>query len=202
MATPSLSTAQQARLTSGKNFWQTKSEGGVPSIAMTDGPNGLRKQEGSADALGLSQSVPATCFPPAVGLSQTWNPELAARIGEAIGTEALARQVSVVLGPGVNLKRSPLGGRNFEYYSEDPVLSGAFGEAWVRGIQSVDVGASLKHFAANNQETDRMRVSAAIDERTLHELSPRVRPHRTYGASMDSDVLVQPHQRRPRERES
>ncbi len=177
MATPSLSTAQQARLTSGKNFWQTKSEGGVPSIAMTDGPNGLRKQEGSADALGLSQSVPATCFPPAVGLSQTWNPELAARIGEAIGTEALARQVSVVLGPGVNLKRSPLGGRNFEYYSEDPVLSGAFGEAWVRGIQSVDVGASLKHFAANNQETDRMRVSAAIDERTLHELYLRAFGH-------------------------
>lgn len=177
MATPSLSTAQQARLTSGKNFWQTKPEAGLPSIAMTDGPNGLRKQEGSSDALGLSQCVPATCFPPAVGLSQTWNPDLAARIGAAIGTEALARQVSVVLGPGVNLKRSPLGGRNFEYYSEDPVLSGAFGEAWVRGVQSVNVGASLKHFAANNQETDRMRVSAAIDERTLHELYLRAFEH-------------------------
>ena len=177
MATPSLSTAEQARLTSGKNFWQTKSEGGLPSIAMTDGPNGLRKQEGSSDALGLSESVPATCFPPAVGLSQTWNPDLAARIGKAIGAEALARQVSVVLGPGINLKRSPLGGRNFEYYSEDPVLSAAFGEAWVRGVQSVDVGASLKHFAANNQETDRMRVSAAIDERTLHELYLRAFGH-------------------------
>lgn len=165
-----LTVEQQARLTSGRDFWTTKAEGGARSIMLTDGPHGLRKQDGASDNLGLAASIPATCFPPAVGLAQTWNRTLAERLGAAIAAEARAAQISVVLGPGINLKRSPLGGRNFEYFSEDPVLTAQLAAAWVRGLQDGGVGASLKHFAANNQETDRMRVSADIDQRTLHEL--------------------------------
>ncbi|MFT4043358.1 MAG: glycoside hydrolase family 3 C-terminal domain-containing protein [Gordonia sp. (in: high G+C Gram-positive bacteria)] len=161
---------QQARLTSGRDFWTTKPEGEVPSILMTDGPHGIRKQASATDTLDLGGSQPATCFPPAVGLAQTWNRDLAGRVGAAIAAEALAAQVSVVLGPGINLKRSPLGGRNFEYFSEDPQLTAELASAWIDGLQANGIGASLKHFAANNQETDRMRVSADIDERTLHEL--------------------------------
>lgn len=164
------SVEQQAKLTSGRDFWTTKPEGGLGSIMLTDGPHGLRKQEGASDHLGLSGSVAATCFPPAVGLAQTWDVDLAERVGAAIADEARAQGVSVVLGPGVNLKRSPLGGRNFEYFSEDPFLTGRLGAAWVRGLQGRGVGASLKHFAVNNQETDRIRISADVDERTLHEL--------------------------------
>ncbi|GAA3954435.1 glycoside hydrolase family 3 C-terminal domain-containing protein [Gordonia caeni] len=165
-----LTVEQQARLTSGRDFWTTEAEGGARSIMLTDGPHGLRKQDGATDNLGLAGSIPATCFPPAVGLAQTWNAALAGRLGAAIAAEARAAQVAVVLGPGINLKRSPLGGRNFEYFSEDPVLTAQLAAAWVRGLQDGGVGASLKHFAANNQETDRMRVSADIDQRTLHEL--------------------------------
>lgn len=172
-----LTVDQQARLTSGKDFWTTKSEGGARSIMMTDGPHGLRKQEGNSDNLGIAGSVPATCFPPAVGLAQSWNPEIAARVGAAIAAEAKAAQVSVVLGPGINLKRSPLGGRSFEYFSEDPHLSAQLATAWVQSLQQQGVGASLKHFAANNQEADRMRVSADIDQRTLHEMYLRAFRH-------------------------
>lgn len=172
-----LSITDQARLTSGADFWTTTPVPGVDSIMMTDGPHGLRKQEGAADHLGVAGSVAATCFPPAVGLAQTWNPVLAARVGAAIGIEARAAHVAVVLGPGINLKRSPLGGRNFEYYSEDPLLTAHMGAAWVDGLQSRGVGASLKHFAVNNQETDRMRVSADVDDRTLHELYLRAFRH-------------------------
>ncbi len=175
--TSELTVDQQARLTSGKDFWTTKSEGGARSVMMTDGPHGLRKQEGSSDNLGIAGSVPATCFPPAVGLAQSWNPEIAARVGAAIAAEAKAAQVSVVLGPGINLKRSPLGGRNFEYFSEDPHLTAQLATAWVQSLQKQGVGASLKHFAANNQETDRMRVSADIDQRTLHEMYLRAFRH-------------------------
>lgn len=171
------SVEQQANLTSGRDFWTTKPEGGLGSIMLTDGPHGLRKQEGASDHLGLSGSVAATCFPPAVGLAQTWDVDLAERVGAAIADEARAQGVSVVLGPGVNLKRSPLGGRNFEYFSEDPFLTGRLGAAWVRGLQGRGVGASLKHFAVNNQETDRMRISADVDERTLHELYLRAFRH-------------------------
>ena len=172
-----LTVEEQARLTSGQDFWTTKSVAGVPSIMVTDGPHGLRKQEGASDHLGVSGSVPATCFPPAVALAQTWNPDLARRAGGAIADEARAQDVSVLLGPGINLKRSPLGGRNFEYFSEDPVLTGHMAAAFVDGVQSRGVGTSLKHFAANNQESDRMRVSADIDERTLHELYLRAFRH-------------------------
>jgi beta-glucosidase len=160
----------RAALGSGKDFWTTKDIDGVPSITLTDGPHGVRLQTGATDNLGLAGSVPATCFPPAAGLSQSWDPELVERVGAALAEEAQAADVQVLLGPGINIKRSPLGGRNFEYYSEDPHLAGTLGAAWVSGLQSGGVGASLKHFALNNQEEDRMRVSADVDPRPLREL--------------------------------
>src|SRR5699024_10575589 len=158
--------------TSGADTWRTSAikRLGLGQILLTDGPHGVRKEAGSGGQPALDNSLPATCFPPAVGLAATFDPELIARVGQAIGTEAAAQGVAVVLGPGMNIKRSPLGGRNFEYFSEDPVLSGFLGAGLVRGIQSAGVGASVKHFAANNQETDRMRVSADIDPRALHEI--------------------------------
>ncbi|MFT4232689.1 MAG: glycoside hydrolase family 3 C-terminal domain-containing protein [Leucobacter sp.] len=167
-----LTLEEKASLTSGKNFWNLKGVErlGIPEIMITDGPHGLRKQNGSGDHLGIGDSVPATCFPPAVGLSASFDPELAERIGEAIGVEAAIEDVAVALGPGINIKRTPLCGRNFEYMSEDPIVSGAMGAGLVRGIQSKGVGSSLKHFAANNQETDRVRISADIDPRTLREI--------------------------------
>lgn len=137
---------------------------------LTDGPHGLRKQDGDPDLLGLGASVAATCFPPAAGLGQSWDVELIHRVGAALGRECRAAQVGVLLGPGVNIRRHPLGGRNFEYFSEDPIASSAFGAAWVEGIQAQGVGASVKHFAVNNQETDRMRISAEVDARTLREI--------------------------------
>ncbi|MFT4294182.1 MAG: glycoside hydrolase family 3 C-terminal domain-containing protein [Micropruina sp.] len=167
-----LSLEEKASLTSGLNFWHTTAveRVGVPSLMLTDGPHGLRKQTGSADHLGLAGSVPATCFPPAVGLASSLDPELAERVGEALGTEAAIENVAVLLGPGINIKRSPLCGRNFEYMSEDPIVSGEMGLGLVKGIQSKGVGSSLKHFAANNQESDRMRSSSDVDPRPLHEI--------------------------------
>ncbi len=137
---------------------------------ITDGPPGRRKLAGAGDHLGLGDSNPATCFPPAVALGSSFDVEVVREVGARIGAEARAEGVAVVLGPGINLKRSPLCGRNFEYYSEDPHLSGLLGTAWVDGLQSTGVGASLKHFAVNNQEHDRLRVSAEVDERPLREL--------------------------------
>lgn len=165
-----LTLEQKAGLTSGADFWTTKAVPGVPSIMLTDGPHGVRKQEEGSDHLGLSGSIPTTCFPPAVGLGSTFDVDLLERVGVALGEEARAESVGVLLGPGINIKRSPLCGRNFEYISEDPLVSGVLGSALVRGLQSQGVGASLKHFAANNQEADRMRVSADIDERPLREI--------------------------------
>ncbi|PJI90925.1 glycoside hydrolase family 3 C-terminal domain-containing protein [Luteimicrobium subarcticum] len=166
-----LTLEQKASLVSGADVWHTQGieEHGIASIMVTDGPHGLRKA-GSGDEIGIGTSNPATCFPPAVTLGSTWNVDLARRVGEAIGDEARAEQVGVVLGPGVNIKRSPLCGRNFEYVSEDPHVAGRIGAGLVEGIQSRGIGTSLKHFAANNQETDRMRVSADVDERTLREI--------------------------------
>jgi beta-glucosidase len=165
-----LSIEDKAALVVGAGFWSTAEVGGIPSISITDGPHGIRKPRGGGDQYGVGESAPATCFPPAVALGSTWNAELVERIGSALGVEARAQDVAVLLGPGVNIKRSPLCGRNFEYFSEDPLVSGVLGAAWVRGIQSQGVGAALKHFAANNQETNRMTVSAEVDERTLREL--------------------------------
>ncbi|MFD5821683.1 glycoside hydrolase family 3 C-terminal domain-containing protein [Nesterenkonia xinjiangensis] len=167
-----LTLEQKADLVVGATFWTTAAvdEAGIPAIMVTDGPHGLRKQAGAADHLGLENSVPATCFPPAVALGSSFDTELAERVGAAIGLEARAEDVSVVLGPGMNIKRSPLCGRNFEYFSEDPLVSGELAAAVTRGIQSRGVGASLKHFAANNQEHDRMRTSSDVDPRPLREI--------------------------------
>lgn len=167
-----LTLEEKASLTSGADFWTTKAidRVGIPSVMMTDGPHGLRKQSGSTDHLGLASSVPATCFPPAVGIGSSFDPEIIERVGAAIGVEAAIENVAVVLGPGINIKRSPLCGRNFEYFSEDPIVSGILGAASVRGIQSKGVGTSLKHFAANNQEFDRMRASSDVDPRPLREI--------------------------------
>src|SRR6187455_3279516 len=137
---------------------------------VSDGPHGLRKQERNTDHVGIGGSVPATCFPTASALASSWDRDLVRAVGAAIGTEARAQDLAVVLGPGINLKRSPLCGRNFEYLSEDPVVAGELGLALVEGVQSQGVGTSMKHFAANNQEDDRLRVSSDVDERTLREI--------------------------------
>ena len=168
----SLTLEEKARLVFGADFWTTVAleDKGVPSVMLTDGPHGLRKQTGETDHLGLNASVPATAFPTAAATGSSWDPELLSRMGTALAAESRAADVDVLLGPGVNMKRSPLGGRNFEYFSEDPLLAGELGAAWVTGLQAGGVGASVKHFAVNSQETDRMRVSAEVDERTLREI--------------------------------
>ena len=167
--TPELTVAEQAALTSGNDAWHTTpvETAGVGSITVTDGPHGVRLQ---ADPRDMLRGQPATCFPPAVASASTWDPALLRRMGEALGDECRAMDVAVLLGPGINLKRSPLGGRNFEYFSEDPLLAGVLATEWVNGLQSRNVGASLKHFAVNSQETDRLRVSADVDMRTLREM--------------------------------
>jgi len=166
---PGLTPAEQAALTSGSDFWHSTPIGsaGLPAITLTDGPHGVRLQASPDDTL---TGRPATCFPPAVATGSTWDPALLRRMGEALGDECRAMDVAVLLGPGINLKRSPLGGRDFEYFSEDPLLTGILATEWVLGLQSRQVGASLKHYAVNSQETDRMRISADVDERTLREL--------------------------------
>ncbi|KAA8746128.1 beta-glucosidase family protein [Paenibacillus sp. UASWS1643] len=163
---------EKAGLCSGATFWSTKAieRLGIPSILMADGPHGLRKQAGDADHLGLNESVPATCFPSAVGLASSWDLDLILRVGEALGRESQAEGVSILLGPGANIKRSPLCGRNFEYFSEDPYLTGELAAAHIAGVQSQGVGTSLKHFAVNNQEHRRMTTNAIVDERTLREI--------------------------------
>ena len=162
--------AEPAALLSGQDFWSTREGHGIRSMVLTDGPHGVRRQNADADHLGLNQSVPATCFPPGAGIASSWDPSLMREVGEALGREARALGVDVLLGPAINIKRSPLGGRTFEYLSEDPRLTGALAVEYVRGVQSTGVGTSVKHFAVNNQETDRMRVSAEVDARTLREI--------------------------------
>jgi beta-glucosidase len=164
-----LTVEEQAALTSGAGLWETKpiESAAVPALTLTDGPHGVRLQVGVRDMLTGRE---ATCFPPAVAAASTWDPGLLRRMGEALGDEARSMGVAVLLGPGINLKRSPLGGRDFEYFSEDPLLTGVLATEWVRGLQSRGVGASLKHFAMNSQQTDRMRISADVDERTLREM--------------------------------
>ncbi|MDT3498797.1 glycoside hydrolase family 3 protein, partial [Bacillus toyonensis] len=163
---------EKASLCSGLDFWNTKGieRLGIPSIMVTDGPHGLRKQAEGADHLGIYNSIPSTCFPSAVGLASTWNKDLIHEVGVALGEECQAENVGVLLGPGANIKRSPLCGRNFEYFSEDPYLSSQMAANHVKGVQSQGIGTSLKHFAANNQEHRRMSVDAIVDERTLREI--------------------------------
>jgi beta-glucosidase len=167
-----LTLEEKASLCLGSDFWHTAAVErlDIPAIMVSDGPHGLRTQPEDGDHVAISGSVPATCFPTACALGSSWDRQLVQRIGAALGREARAQGVAVVLGPGINIKRSPLCGRNFEYFSEDPVLSGVLGAAMIHGIQRQGVGASLKHYAVNNQETDRLRVSAEVDERTLREL--------------------------------
>ena len=163
---------EKAGMCSGLDFWNTKAVErlGIPSIMVTDGPHGLRKQDTSADHLGLFDSVPATCFPSGAGLACSWDRSLINKVGVALGEECQAEKVSVILGPAVNIKRSPLCGRNFEYFSEDPYLSSEIAANYIKGVQSQGIGTSLKHFAVNNQEERRISVDAIVDERTLREI--------------------------------
>lgn len=168
-----LALEEKVALTLGSDFWHTAGveRHRIPPILVADGPHGLRvQQDGPDDDGGLYDSEPATCFPTAAALGSSWDPDLTRTVGQAIGREAVHAGVGVVLGPGINMKRSPLCGRNFEYFSEDPVLAGNLATALVQGIQSQGVGTSVKHFAANNQETDRVRIDAQVDQRTLREI--------------------------------
>lgn len=167
-----LTLEEKASLTSGKNFWESKDilEKHIPSIFFADGPHGIRKQALAADHLGLNESLKATCFPTAVTMASSWDPSLGEELGKALGKEALAQQVNVLLGPGMNIKRNPRCGRNFEYFSEDPYLAGKMAASYVRGIQSNGISACLKHFACNNQEEKRMTIDTIVDERALREI--------------------------------
>ena len=168
----SLSLEQKCALLSGGTVFTTRAlpGKGIPAITLSDGPNGVRKQAGAADHLGLNPSVPATCFPTSATVANSWDPELGEAVGAAMGEEAAAQGVSVLLGPGLNIKRSPLCGRNFEYFSEDPYLAGKMAAAYVRGIQKNGIAACPKHFAVNSQELRRMASDSVVDERTLREI--------------------------------
>ena len=167
-----LTLRQKAELLTGKNFWETNDfpDLCVPSIFFADGPHGLRKQAKSADHLGLNESIPATCFPTAAAMANSWNEQLGEELGRALGGEAAAQGVNVLLGPGINIKRNPLCGRNFEYFSEDPYLAGKMAAAYVRGIQQNGTAACVKHFAVNSFEERRMVRDCVVDERTLREI--------------------------------
>ena len=167
-----LTLEEKAALLSGKTVWQTRDipRFKIPSVFLSDGPHGIRRQAGSGDHLGLNASLKATCFPAAAAIANSWDPELGEEIGKALGEEAAAQNVNIVLGPGLNMKRSPLCGRNFEYFAEDPYLAGKMAAAYIRGIQSQDVYACPKHFAVNSQEERRMAMNAVVDERTLREI--------------------------------
>lgn len=163
---------EKAGLTSGMDFWHTKPipRLSIPSMLLSDGPHGLRKQEWQSDHLGMHKSVPATCFPTAASLANSWDTDMIERLGRALGLEAASEGISVLLGPGCNIKRNPLCGRNFEYFSEDPYLSGKSAAALIRGVQSNGISACVKHFAANSQELRRMSNDSVVDERTLREI--------------------------------
>ena len=159
---------EKAALCTGASAWTTTpvERLGVPELIVSDGPHGVRRQP-NIHEMGMV-SLPATCFPTASCTASTWDVELLGKMGEALAEECIALNVDVLLGPGVNIKRSPLGGRNFEYFSEDPYLAGEMAAAFINGVQSKGVGVSLKHYAANNQEFQRFSISAEVDERTLH----------------------------------
>src|SRR5450759_4605379 len=157
---------EKAALCTGATAWSTTPIGrrGVPELYVTDGPHGVRRAA-EAGTL-ISQSLPATCFPTASCLASSWNVDLLTRLGQALGEEGIALKVDVLLGPGTNMKRTPVGGRNFEYFSEDPYLAGEMAASFINGVQSQGVGTSLKHYAVNNQEFQRFTISAEVDERT------------------------------------
>jgi beta-glucosidase len=163
---------EKAQMCSGRDFWKTQDieNLGIPAVMMCDGPNGLRKQLGQADHLGINESIKTICYPTASAMASSFDKDLMRELGEVLGDECQSEQVGMLLGPGVNIKRSPLCGRNFEYFSEDPYLSGKMAAAYINGLQSKGVAACVKHFAVNNQETRRMSGSSQVDERTLHEI--------------------------------
>ena len=167
---------EKAGLCSGADFWHTKAVErlGIPATMVSDGPHGLRKQDEAADHLGMNDSIEAVCFPAGCATAASFDRNLIRRMGEAIGDSCQHEKLSVVLGPAVNIKRSPLCGRNFEYLSEDPYLAGEMSAAFIQGVQSRNVGTSIKHFAANNQEHRRMSSSSDVDERTLDRKSTRL----------------------------
>ncbi|MCL2631160.1 MAG: glycoside hydrolase family 3 C-terminal domain-containing protein [Firmicutes bacterium] len=168
----SMTLKEKASLCSGRNFWFFRGikRLGLKPYMVADGPHGLRKQSNVNDNLGMNKSNPATCFPTACTLASSWDKEILKGVGERIAKEAKREKVGIVLGPGVNIKRSPLCGRNFEYFSEDPYLSSHLATAFIKGVQEQGVGTSIKHFAVNNQESDRLRVDAVVDERALREI--------------------------------
>lgn len=176
---------EKAALCSGLDFWQTKPNDrlNIPAAVVSDGPHGLRKEDNSDESVGVKRSFPATAFPPAVNIASSWDESLAYEVAEQLALECIDQEVSVILGPGTNIKRSPLCGRNFEYFSEDPYLAGKMSKAYIEGCQSKNIGTSLKHFAANNQERLRMTISSVIDERTLREI---------YLAPFEEAVKAQP----------
>ena len=163
---------EKARLISGKDFWQTMDYEhlGIPSAFLSDGPHGVRRQAAAADHLGLNASIPATCYPTAATMANSWDPELGEGLGQRLGQEAAVQKVNILLGPGTNMKRSPLCGRNFEYFSEDPYLAGKMAAGYIRGIQSNGISACVKHFACNDQEENRMTLDSILDERTFREI--------------------------------
>lgn len=163
---------EKAAILSGKNEWQSRDikRLGIPSVFCADGPHGIRKQAGAGDHLGLNESMPATCFPTAATIANSWNEALGEELGKALGEEAAAQDVNILLGPGLNMKRSPFCGRNFEYFAEDPYLAGKMAAAYVKGIQSQGIFACPKHFAVNSQELRRMAMNSVVDERTLREI--------------------------------
>ena len=194
-----LTLEEKAALTSGADFWTTKAVGDIPSIMLTDGPHGVRKQRVGNDHLGILDSVPATCFPPAVALGSSFDVELLERVGVALGEESKALGVGVLLGPGINIKRSPLCGRNFEYLSEDPIVSGVLGSALVRG-HAVAGRRRLAQALRRQQPGDRPDAGV-VGHRpapAARDLPARVPEGRAGRAAVDRHVLVQPHQRRPR----
>lgn len=189
---------EKAGMCSGLDFWHLKSVErlGIPEVMVSDGPHGLRKQDDKGDHLGMNDSIKAVCFPPAALSACSFDRSLMEAMGETIGREAQANDVSVVLGPAVNIKRSPLCGRNFEYYSEDPYLAGEIAAAFINGVQSHHVGTSIKHFAANNQEYHRMSNSSEADERTLREIYfPAFETAVKKGSAIYIYVLLQSDQR-------
>ena len=163
---------EKAGLCSGDDFWHTKAVErlGIPRTMVSDGPHGLRKQDQKADHLGVNDSIKAVCFPAASATAASFDPDMIREMGEALGDSCQHEELCVLLGPAVNIKRSPLCGRNFEYFSEDPYLAGKMATAMIQGVQSRNVGTSIKHFAANNQEHRRMSSSSDVDERTLREI--------------------------------
>ncbi|MBR3232510.1 MAG: glycoside hydrolase family 3 protein, partial [Lachnospiraceae bacterium] len=163
---------EKAAFLGGKGEWQTWDfpRLGIPEMYLSDGPSGVRRQAGAGDHLGLNPSLPATCVPSAATVASSWDISLAEEIGKTLGEEAMCENVQILLGPGMNMKRSPLCGRNFEYYSEDPYLAGKIASGYIKGVQSQGVRACAKHFAVNSQEERRMAVNAVVDERTLREI--------------------------------